>query len=391
MSSYSSREKFLAVMSFNSCPPPSWEFGYWAGTIRRWYKEGLPQIDGIPANIPTGTSVGKFLHHEKKVQCKDVEKVVKVDKPAMLFPVKSWVFPAFKTEVIKEFKDGRRIIIDGNGVTKRISNEGDSIPQYLDWPVKTREDWEKFKVERLNPKTQGRYPDNLNRLREIYRNRDYPLWLGGVTGFFGSLRELLGEVRLFTSYYDQPLLIKDMINYLVDFWIELYSPVLSKIKLDFFLMWEDMCHKTGPLISPEAFKEFMLPAYKRLTSFLRNNGVHNIIVDTDGNCWKLIPLFIEGGVTGILPMEVAAGMDVVEVRKKFPRLQIMGGIDKRILAKDKSLIEMEIENKVPFMLKYGGYIPHVDHLIPPDIPFDNFIYYKKRLEQIIEESCKKER
>jgi len=121
MPSYSSREKFLATMDFDLFPPPSWEFGYWAGTIRRWYKEGLPQANGLPTDISTGTSVGKFLHHEKKVQCKDLEKVVKVDKPAMLFPVKSWVFPAFKTEVIKEFKDGRRIIIDSKGVKQRIS------------------------------------------------------------------------------------------------------------------------------------------------------------------------------------------------------------------------------------------------------------------------------
>ena len=87
-----------------------------------------------------------------------------------------------------------------------------------------------------------------------------------------------------------------------------------------------------------------------------------------------------------MPMEVAAGMDVVEVRKKFPRLQITGGIDKRILAKDKSLIETEIENKVPFMLKYGGYIPHVDHLVPPDVPFDNFLYYRRRLERMVKEN-----
>lgn len=388
MPNYSSREKFLATMDFNLSPPPSWEFGYWAGTVRRWYKEGLPQINGIPSGISAGTSVGKFLHRAEKSKCKDLERVVKIDKPAMLFPVKSWVFPEFKTKLIKEFKDGRRIVIDSRGVKKRVSVKDDSIPEYLDWPVKTREDWEKFKAERLNLKTQGRYPDNLNNLIEIHKDRDYPLYMGGNGGFFGSLRILLGEVRLFTFYYDEPTLIKDMINYLANFWIELYSPILLKVKPDFFLIWEDMCYKTGPLISPEIFKKFMLPAYKRFISFLKNNGVENIIVDTDGNCWKLIPLFIEGGVTGLLPMEVAAGMDVVKVRKKFPKLQIMGGIDKRVLAKDKSFIDKELESKVPFMLKHGGYIPHVDHNVPPDVPFDNFVHYKRKLEKIMEGNYK---
>ena len=73
-----------------------------------------------------------------------------------------------------------------------------------------------------------------------------------------------------------------------------YSPVLSKVELDWFYIREDMCYKTGPLISPETFRVFMLPAYKKFTSFLKENGANNIIVDTDGNNWKLIPLFLEG-------------------------------------------------------------------------------------------------
>ena len=377
-----SREKFLATMDFDTfTPPPLYEFGYWAGTIRRWYREGLPQIDGIPPDIPSGKSVGGSLPF--KVECKDLERVVNFDKPAVLFPVKSWIFPEFKVEVIEEFKDGSKIIIDEMGIKKRIGKENDSIPEYYEWPVKNRDSWERFKLKRLNPATPRRYTDNLNVAVEFYKNRDFPLMIGGEVGFFGPLRYLLGEVKLLTSYYDQPDLIKDMINYLVDFWIKVYYPLLSKIKPDCFLMWEDMCYKTGPLISPEIFKEFMLPAYKKFTSLLKGNGVDIIIVDTDGNCWELIPLFIKGGVTCIYPMEVAAEMDVVEVRKKFAKLQMTGGIDKRVLAKDKSSIDRELEGKIPYMIKQGGYIPHIDHNVPPDVPFGNFIYYRKRLEELI--------
>ena len=380
-----SREKFLATMCFDrTSPPPLYEFGYWAETVRRWYKEGLPRSDGIPAHTPSGKAVGGSLPL-KEIGCKDVEQVISMDEPAHRIPVKSWVLPEFKIEVIKEFKDGSRIIIDEMGIKKKISKEDDSIPTYYDWPVKNKDDWERLKLERLNPATPGRYPNNLNGLVETYKNREFPVVMGGLPlGFFGSLRYLMGEIRLLTSYYDQPDLIKEIINYLVHFWIEVFYPLLEKIKPDCFLMWEDMCYKTGPLISPEIFREFMLPAYQKFTSFLKDEGVDIIIVDTDGNCWKLIPLFMEGGVTGIYPMEVAAGMDVVEVRKKFPRLQITGGIDKRVLAQDKSSIDKELKAKVPYMVKRGGYIPHVDHNIPPDVPFENFIYYRKRLEELIE-------
>ena len=34
------RQRFLATMDFEPVAPPKWEFGYWGGTIRRWYGEG---------------------------------------------------------------------------------------------------------------------------------------------------------------------------------------------------------------------------------------------------------------------------------------------------------------------------------------------------------------
>ena len=78
-------------------------------------------------------------------------------------------------------------------------------------------------------------------------------------------------------------------------------------------------------------------------------------------------------------------MDVVAIRKSFPKLQIIGGIDKRALLKDKKAIDQELETKVPFMLKKGGYIPTCDHLVPPDIPLQNFIHYRQRIEKMCED------
>ncbi len=84
------------------------------------------------------------------------------------------------------------------------------------------------------------------------------------------------------------------------------------------------------------------------------------------------------------PFEVAAGMDIVEVREAFPKLGILGGIDKRALAKGKEAIDEELEKKVPFMLKSDGYIPTIDHLVSPDISFDDFKYYREKLREIVE-------
>ena len=194
----------------------------------------------------------------------------------------------------------------------------------------------------------------------------------------------MGLENLLFAYYDNPQLIKDILDFLGDFWINLWSEVLSQIEVDYALIWEDMSYKNGMLVSPKVFREFMLPYYKRLTGFLSANKVKVICVDSDGDCRELIPLLIEGGVTGMNPFEVQAGMDIVKIRKKYHTLQIMGGLDKRKIALGKEEIDKELETKIPFMLREGGYIPFADHIIPPDVSWNNFVYYRRRLKEIIE-------
>ena len=92
------------------------------------------------------------------------------------------------------------------------------------------------------------------------------------------------------------------------------------------------------------------------------------MLDSDGNVEELIPIWLELGIQFIYPMEVAAGMDVVALRKQYGRnLIIGGGMDKRILASTKAAIRDMVEEKVP-LLRGGGYVPGCDHAMPQDIP-----------------------
>jgi uroporphyrinogen decarboxylase len=113
-----------------------------------------------------------------------------------------------------------------------------------------------------------------------------------------------------------------------------------------------------------------------VTIFLRKNGIETIFVDTDGNPIALIPLLLEGGVNGLLPLEAAGGVDAVALSKEYGRfLRLVGNIDKRAVAKGKADIRREVESKLPYLKEAGGFIPMVDHVIPPDISLENFKYY----------------
>ena len=154
-------------------------------------------------------------------------------------------------------------------------------------------------------------------------------------------------------------------------------------------LWEDMCYKNGPMISPRAFEEFMSPYYAELVGFLRDElGIPVINVDTDGDCTLLTGKFVDAGVNMLLPWEVQAGMDVLEVRGEWPReFVICGGIDKRALYTDRGAIEAEVMRVVPPMLEKGGYIPAIDHLVPPEVSLDNWNYFLELVRGTAERTC----
>jgi uroporphyrinogen decarboxylase len=127
----------------------------------------------------------------------------------------------------------------------------------------------------------------------------------------------------------------------------------------------------------------MLPYYRILIDHIRKLGCDLIIVDSDGDVTELIPLFISVGVNAMLPFEVQAGMDVTRLRKIYGRdLAMIGGLDKRVLALRFSDIEDEINRRLSLMLDSGGYIPSLDHTVPPDVSLDHFRYYIDKVRSL---------
>lgn len=382
------RERFLAVMGFEPVDRSLlWEMGYWGGTLRRWYQEGLPRSVGVPDSISEGGvvvgggSAWDPVDRERGVGT-DVDDYFALDEGMRRISLNNYFCPEFEETILEDHGDW--VVWRSNmGVICQDRKDRTSVPKFVGWPVESRDDWERLKAERLQPSLDGRVPGSWPQLLSDYRERSYPLAIGGRHGFFGTPRYLLGEERVMFVFYDDPELIRDMVNYLADFWVALYDKVLSQTDADVALIWEDMSYKAGPMISPAMFREFLLPAYKKLTGCFRDHGIKHVLVDTDGDCWQLIPLFVEGGVTGVYPFEVNAGMDVVEVRKAFPRLQILGGLDKTKMTGGQAEMDAELR-KAQALLPKGGYIPHFDHLVSMDVSWNNFVAYRTKLNQIVQ-------
>ncbi len=365
------RERFLAAMAFQKTDRPCHiEHGFWNETYDRWLKEGLHRTVPLPELFFRSPENDLFAYF-------DVIKFAYV-------MVEQYYIPAFEEETLS-LTDTVRTFRSSRGVLMREKRGSVSIPQFLEYPIKSRDDYFDLR-SRLVGSPEKRFRQDWDEQIAFIRSQDREVTSTHMDGFFGYPRELLGVEHLLTMYHDDPGLMHTIIDDHLQLLMSLYEQVIRDLRPDFAFIWEDMCYKNGPLISPRTFREFMLPAYQKLTHFLKQLGVKNIIVDSDGNIEKLIPLWLEGGVTGLLPFEVKSGMDVIRIRKQYPRLQIIGGVEKHCLEHGRAEIDAELERVLPDMLARGGYCVSLDHWVHEDISLENFRYYVDRVHNFEGES-----
>ena len=295
--------------------------------------------------------------------------------------VRCGIWPCFNQLVLDQ-DDEFVVLRDEYGITKRTRRGGGSIPEFLDYPVKTPEDWETLKRERLIVGDPSRICQDWNVFQATIKDKGEAVQVGDFPyGVFGMPRDLMGAEELLISFHTEPEMVRDMMEHMTSVWISVWREIAAEVRIDQIHIWEDMSGRQGSLISPAMVREFMMPCYDRIAEFGRSVGVRVISVDTDGDCSELVPLMMEHGVNMFFPFEVQAGNDLLDYRKKYPDLGIVGGLDKRALAQSKHDIDAEVE-KAARMVERGRYIPGFDHLIPPDVPWENFIYAASKLKKI---------
>jgi len=353
------REKFLKIAKGELTGalflPFNLNYGWFMEeTIERWRREGLPEDA-------------------------DLLDFFGLDRVAFTGGKPYSLVPPFEEKIIAEDQE-TKVVRDELGVTKKVFRkyEDSKMPQWLDFPVKSRKDFEAFR-KRLDPHSPSRYPPNWEALKEQWKERDYPLGIGPGSFYGHTLQRWVGTENLCMLFYDDPSFVHEMMDYLEVFFLELIEGPVREIGFDFASFGEDIAYKGRSFMSPEMFVTFIQPHYVKICQFLRANGVEIIFVDSDGYLDELIPLWLEVGINGFSPLEVAAGMDAIALKRKYGKdIVLAGNIDKRALISGKDAMDKEVE-KVNTLLAQGGYFPAVDHSVPPDVSYQNFNYFLQAL------------
>lgn len=382
------RQRFAEIAQFRRTNDPFvFGVGLWKETFRRWVGEGMPVA-----------FLDEKTKNEHLLGYRDQLEFVKPNAGSLDMSDTgdhTWgppLVPWYEEKILSEDTESL-VRIARDGATIRINKKSpESMPQWIDYPVKTAADYRSYRT-RLDPHSHERFPpgwDTINEdtvswpVREDQRGkslseRDFPLGMMCLT-LYGGPRYAMGLENLSLAIYDDIALVEEMIEWQTHFALEMIRAVFARgVTLDFAWMFEDMCYKTAPLVSPEFVKRHMVPSYRKVVDLLHAHGVTTIILDSDGQVGELLPVWIDCGINGTYPCEVASGMDGMALRKKFGRnLVIVGNIDKRCLSHGRQEMEVEL-SRIRDVLKTGGYFPSVDHHVPPDVPYRNFVYFMNEL------------
>jgi len=335
MGEMTTRERFRRTLNFQPVDRlPTYEWvSYWDKTLERWKSEGLPQ---------------HLWEHG------DVARYFGLDVVNMM-----WVSPRMM------MADEEEYVHDIVSYEKRKKQFYPQDPLESVWQIAGGR-WE--------PVTKA----TATRWAEQQAAGDAVI-LMCLEGYFWYPRTLLGIERHLFSFYDLPDLLRQINIDLAKFNLRAIERITEMVTPDLAVVAEDMSYNHGPMLSKQHFDQFMAPYYRQTTAKLKEYDIL-CMVDSDGNIMSCASWFLDAGVVGFEPLERQAGVDIVELRQRYPDIRIIGAYDKMVMPKGEAAMRAEFERILPVM-RQGGYIPSVDHQTPPGVSLDNYRIYLRLLRE----------
>ena len=373
MNAMTNRERALNLLHYKPVDRmPAVHFGYWHELLIEWAEQGK-----IPMELARS-------YGDSNAADRELDRLIGWDfNWQHIVGAHMGLKPGFEYKVLEVLPDGTQRVQNSAGLIEKVKPGVTSIPSEDDYLCKDREAFETL----YRPKMQfdpDRVPVDYFKTFNETRDYDSPIGL--------SLGSVLGEIRSMVSVMGMSFLIydedEDLFADLVDAYAEMQYQCVKTIletgaKFDFAHFWEDICFNSGPLLSPEIFRELCAKHYKKRTDLCHQYGIDIISLDCDGVTEQLLPVWFENGVNTMFPIEVGTWGDQFEpARKKFgPGMLGVGAMDKTVLREDKAAVDRELE-KMRRLASLGGFIPCPDHRLMPGTKFELVQYYAEEIKKI---------
>jgi uroporphyrinogen decarboxylase len=290
----------------------------------------------------------------------------------------------FRRVFLKGSSEYKKIIkedgtwIDELGFTKRFTGVyGEMIDHPLRY-VKDSEDVNKFKF--FNAYDPARVEGLKERVEYLYNETDYAVVsAGAVCGLFETCNWMRGFDQFPIDLMLNKKMAHTLLNKLTTYYIEIMDAFLNIVGpyIQMVEMADDIGGQNNLLLSPDLYREMILPYYKELLDFIKSKTNAKIFHHSCGSVVKGVDLLIEAGIDVLNSLQPgAAGMDSTYLKNKFgDNISFHGGIDIQKVMPYGIIKEVENEAKrrIAIYAPGGGYIFCAAHNIQHDTPPENII------------------
>ncbi|MGC8716642.1 MAG: uroporphyrinogen decarboxylase family protein [bacterium] len=239
-----------------------------------------------------------------------------------------------------------RIIINEWGIIRQYTDEAVSIP--LEGPIKEPKDLDTYKPP--DPYAERRFEELKMLIKRFKGKKLVGMHIHDALNYPTYLR---GMEQLFIDTIENPELVHRLVRMSVEHNIALAEKAIE-LGADFIIMGDDYGGIDAPLVSPKAFREFFLPGIKEIVGVVKSKGAF-CFKHCCGNINLILDDLVSTGIDALHPLDISAGMDILAVKERYPKLTVMGGVNCGAPLTDYTKEELIREVKgVLSRLKPGG-------------------------------------
>jgi uroporphyrinogen decarboxylase len=311
--------------------------------------------------------IEKILHRPYKgiLDTVDFYRKLEIDFACISFgPPRGWE---------KKFLD-EKMFLDEWGRKWEYAKDGKAslvLGMYADGTIKTPEQFDEYEFP--NADAPGRMDAFETSIKMI--GNDYAVTGTIDEGIFQRAALMTGLKEFLIYIYEKPSFARELLKKHYEFALEIGKQYLDA-GAEFILVGDDIADNHGPFLPPKLYEEFVYPYHKALVQSLKRRG-SKVIWDTDGNVMPILRYLLDMGIDGLHPIEPTAGMNIVELQRKYrDRLCLAGGVDvvKLLPFGSEEDVEKTVVNLIKDASSGGGLIlgsSNSLHTFVPDV--DKFV------------------
>ena len=334
---------------------------FWGGFIQRWRQElGLP-ADANPYYyydldwIVTVPNMDPWIRPFETLQETAEEVVVKTGFGAIMHKHFEFPMPEMRTWETDTFEKLEGAAFDEPRDRRRFYEAGDN------------------QIAGVGDGFQRNSPAWLDTVKSL--RPDFPVY-GSIIEVSECLTRLIGQANTMLWMGEHPERMGAVIRRLGAFYLEMAKAEMEAGRglLDGFVIWGDVAYKKGTFMSPNYWREHFKPWVAQMAECAHAHGLP-VIYHGCGNVKAIFEDYIEMGIEAYNPLEAKAGMDVVDLRRRFGhRIGFCGNSDIQVWESgDREAIRREVLRKLN-AAKGGGFIFQSDHSVSSAVAGSTYDY-----------------